>query len=210
MFWYTVEGKGYSLRDLRSIQDWYVRYQLNSVPGVAEVASVGGVVRQYQIDVDPKRLACVPGPDLRGGGRRHAKQPQCRGQRGRGERDLVGHPRPRAHRERAGPRAGGDRRRRRRADLCPPGRRREGRRRLPGGRARQGRRGGGGWRRGRALRREHRRGHRASQREDRRAPGRAAAGRSDRAVLRPVEPDRARRRHAQALPDRGGGRRHRS
>jgi Cu(I)/Ag(I) efflux system membrane protein CusA/SilA len=56
VFWYTVEGKGYSLRDLRSIQDWYVRYQLNSVPGVAEVASIGGTVRQYQIDVDPKRL----------------------------------------------------------------------------------------------------------------------------------------------------------
>ncbi len=56
VFWYTVEGKGYSLRDLRSIQDWYVRYQLNAVPGVAEVASVGGVVRQYQVDVDPNRL----------------------------------------------------------------------------------------------------------------------------------------------------------
>jgi len=56
VFWYTVEGKGHSLRDLRSIQDWFIRYQLNSVPGVAEVASVGGVVRQYQIDVDPNRL----------------------------------------------------------------------------------------------------------------------------------------------------------
>src|SRR5262250_2341549 len=56
VFWYTVEGKGYSLRDLRSIQDWYVRYQLNAVPGVAEVASIGGTVRQYQVDVDPKRL----------------------------------------------------------------------------------------------------------------------------------------------------------
>ncbi len=56
VFWYTVEGKGYSLRDLRSIQDWYVRYQLNAVPGVAEVASVGGFVRQYQVDVDPNRL----------------------------------------------------------------------------------------------------------------------------------------------------------
>ena len=56
VFWYTVEGKGYSLRDLRSIQDWYVRYQLNSVPGVAEVASIGGLVRQYQVDVDPNRL----------------------------------------------------------------------------------------------------------------------------------------------------------
>src|SRR6202166_645475 len=56
VFWYTVEGGGVSLRDLRSLQDWYVRYQLNSVPGVAEVASVGGTVQQYQIDVDPNRL----------------------------------------------------------------------------------------------------------------------------------------------------------
>jgi Cu(I)/Ag(I) efflux system membrane protein CusA/SilA len=56
VFWYTVEGPGHSLRDLRTIQDWFVRYQLNAVPGVAEVASVGGVVRQYQVDVDPHRL----------------------------------------------------------------------------------------------------------------------------------------------------------
>ena len=45
-----------SLRDLRTLQDWFVRYQLNAVPGVAEVASVGGYVQQYQIDVDPNRL----------------------------------------------------------------------------------------------------------------------------------------------------------
>ncbi|PYN82841.1 MAG: CusA/CzcA family heavy metal efflux RND transporter, partial [Candidatus Rokuibacteriota bacterium] len=56
VFWYTVEGKGHTLRDLRSIQDWFIRYQLNAVPGVAEVASIGGFVRQYQIDVDPNRL----------------------------------------------------------------------------------------------------------------------------------------------------------
>ncbi len=56
IFWYTVDGEGYSLRDLRSLQDWFLRYQLNSVPGVAEVASVGGQVQQYQIDVDPNRL----------------------------------------------------------------------------------------------------------------------------------------------------------
>jgi Cu(I)/Ag(I) efflux system membrane protein CusA/SilA len=56
VFWYTVEGPGYALRDLRSLQDWFIRYQLNAVPGVAEVASVGGTVRQYQIDVDPNRL----------------------------------------------------------------------------------------------------------------------------------------------------------
>ncbi|MEO8348791.1 MAG: efflux RND transporter permease subunit [Acidobacteriota bacterium] len=57
VFWYTLEGEGNDLGTLRSIQDWYVRYQLNAVPGVAEVASIGGFVRQYQIDVDPNRLA---------------------------------------------------------------------------------------------------------------------------------------------------------
>jgi Cu(I)/Ag(I) efflux system membrane protein CusA/SilA len=62
VFWYTVEGQGHSLRDLRSIQDWFIRYQLNAVPGVAEVASVGGVVRQYQIDVDPARLRAYKVP----------------------------------------------------------------------------------------------------------------------------------------------------
>jgi copper/silver efflux system protein len=56
VFWYTVESPSHSLRDLRTIQDWFIRYQLNSVPGVAEVASVGGYVQQYQIDVDPNRL----------------------------------------------------------------------------------------------------------------------------------------------------------
>lgn len=56
IFWYTIEGEGYNLRDLRTLQDWFIRYQLNSVPGVSEVASVGGYVHQYQIDVDPNRL----------------------------------------------------------------------------------------------------------------------------------------------------------
>jgi Cu(I)/Ag(I) efflux system membrane protein CusA/SilA len=56
VFWYTLESDQMDLRDLRSLQDWFVRYQLNSVPGVAEVASVGGYVQQYQIDVDPNKL----------------------------------------------------------------------------------------------------------------------------------------------------------
>ncbi|MGE3841962.1 MAG: CusA/CzcA family heavy metal efflux RND transporter [Vicinamibacterales bacterium] len=56
VFWYTVESSSHSLQELRSLQDWYIRYQLNAVPGVAEVASIGGHVRQYQIDVDPNRL----------------------------------------------------------------------------------------------------------------------------------------------------------
>ncbi len=56
VFWYTIESEKYSLRELRTMQDWFVRYQLNSVKGVAEVASVGGYVQQYQIDVDPHQL----------------------------------------------------------------------------------------------------------------------------------------------------------
>ncbi|MFN6962195.1 MAG: efflux RND transporter permease subunit [Pyrinomonadaceae bacterium] len=56
VYWYTLDSDRHSLRDLRTLQDWFVRYQLNSVPGIAEVASVGGYVQQYQIEVDPNRL----------------------------------------------------------------------------------------------------------------------------------------------------------
>jgi Cu(I)/Ag(I) efflux system membrane protein CusA/SilA len=56
IYWYTVEGEGQDLGRLRAIQDWYVRYQLYSVPGVAEVASVGGFPIEYQVDIDPNKL----------------------------------------------------------------------------------------------------------------------------------------------------------
>ena len=56
VFWFTLESDKHNLRELRTIQDWFVRYQLNSVPGVAEVASVGGYVQQYQVDVNPNKL----------------------------------------------------------------------------------------------------------------------------------------------------------
>lgn len=56
IFWYTLEGGGLDLQELRSLQDWYVRYGLASVEGVAEVASVGGFVKQYQINVDPAKV----------------------------------------------------------------------------------------------------------------------------------------------------------
>ena len=46
----------HSLADLRSLQDWYLRYQLETVPGVAEVATIGGFVRQYQVNLDPEKL----------------------------------------------------------------------------------------------------------------------------------------------------------
>ncbi len=64
IFWYTLEGKdpdgnptgGWDLHELRTIQDWYVRYALLSAEGVSEVASVGGFVQEYQIDVDPDAM----------------------------------------------------------------------------------------------------------------------------------------------------------
>ncbi|HXR27150.1 MAG TPA: efflux RND transporter permease subunit [Candidatus Baltobacteraceae bacterium] len=55
-FMYTLNSKDHDLAQLRSMQDWFLRYQLSSVEGVAEVASVGGFVKQYQITVDPHRL----------------------------------------------------------------------------------------------------------------------------------------------------------
>ena len=51
------ESGAHDLAQLRSLQDWYLRYQLESVPGVAEVSVVGGFVKQYQIEVDPNTLA---------------------------------------------------------------------------------------------------------------------------------------------------------
>ncbi|OHB62772.1 MAG: acriflavine resistance protein B [Planctomycetes bacterium RBG_13_50_24] len=64
VFWYTLEGRdpsgnpagGWDLDELRTIQDWYVRYSLLSAEGIGEVASVGGFVREYQIDVDPDAM----------------------------------------------------------------------------------------------------------------------------------------------------------
>ncbi len=52
----------HNLAELRSFNDWYVRYWLESVPGVAEVATVGGFVKQYQVNVDPNRLAAFQVP----------------------------------------------------------------------------------------------------------------------------------------------------
>jgi Cu(I)/Ag(I) efflux system membrane protein CusA/SilA len=55
IFWYTVEGPGYDPGRLRAVQDWFVRPQLAAVPGVAEVASVGGMPIEYQVDLDPHK-----------------------------------------------------------------------------------------------------------------------------------------------------------
>jgi Cu(I)/Ag(I) efflux system membrane protein CusA/SilA len=55
VYWYTVEGP-YDPGTLHSLQHWFIRYQLNSVPGVAEVGTIGGFFREYQVDVDPGKL----------------------------------------------------------------------------------------------------------------------------------------------------------
>ncbi len=64
IFWYTLEGRdkegnvtgGWDLQELRSIQDYYVKYGLASASGVSEVASIGGYVQEYQVDVDPEKM----------------------------------------------------------------------------------------------------------------------------------------------------------
>lgn len=64
IFWYTLEGRdengnvtgGWDLQELRSIQDYYVKYALSSASGVSEVASIGGYVQEYQIDVNPELM----------------------------------------------------------------------------------------------------------------------------------------------------------
>ena len=62
VFEYTLTSKTHSLQELRSIQDWYLKYGLTSVPGVSEVASVGGYVKQYQVTVDPAKLLAYKVP----------------------------------------------------------------------------------------------------------------------------------------------------
>ncbi|MDR6301735.1 efflux RND transporter permease subunit [Mesonia maritima] len=64
IYWYTLEGRdkdgnvtgGWDLNELRSIQDYYVKYALSSASGVSEVASIGGYVQEYQVDVDPEKM----------------------------------------------------------------------------------------------------------------------------------------------------------
>ena len=56
VFEYVLESDSLDLAELRSLQDWYIRYQLTAVPGVSEVASLGGFEKQYQVEVDPERL----------------------------------------------------------------------------------------------------------------------------------------------------------
>jgi Cu(I)/Ag(I) efflux system membrane protein CusA/SilA len=56
VYWYTIDAPGYDLGELRALQDWYVRFGLQTVDGVSEVASFGGYQKQYQVVVDPLKL----------------------------------------------------------------------------------------------------------------------------------------------------------
>ena len=74
-FMYSLNSTNRDLAELRSMQDWYLRYQLASVEGVSEVASVGGFVKQYQVTVDPAKLRAYNLSHFR---RRHRRQAQQR------------------------------------------------------------------------------------------------------------------------------------
>jgi Cu(I)/Ag(I) efflux system membrane protein CusA/SilA len=65
VFEYVLESDSLDLAQLRTLQDWYIRYQLTAVPGVSEVASLGGFVKQYQVEVDPERLRAFNIPVMR-------------------------------------------------------------------------------------------------------------------------------------------------
>lgn len=56
VYWYTLDAPGYDLGELRALQDWYIRFALQTVDGVSEVASYGGYQKQYQVVVDPLKL----------------------------------------------------------------------------------------------------------------------------------------------------------
>ncbi|HEY6108561.1 MAG TPA: CusA/CzcA family heavy metal efflux RND transporter, partial [Gemmatimonadales bacterium] len=65
VFEYVLESDSLDLAQLRTLQDWYLRYQLTAVPGVSEIASLGGFVKQYQVEVDPERLRAFNIPVMR-------------------------------------------------------------------------------------------------------------------------------------------------
>jgi Cu(I)/Ag(I) efflux system membrane protein CusA/SilA len=65
VFEYVLQSDSLNLAQLRTLQDWYLRYQLTAIPGVSEVASLGGFVKQYQVEVDPEKLRAFGVPVMR-------------------------------------------------------------------------------------------------------------------------------------------------
>ena len=174
IFWYTVEGDGQDLGELRSIQDWYVRYQLNQRPrrgrGRLGRRRPEGVPDRPRPEQAP-RLRHQPGRGLLG--RRPVELLRRRPGHPPGER-RVPDPLGRLDREpRRHPRHGRRPPRERHADLRPATRHRPGRAGVPPQRAGEGRQGGRRRRGPDALRREPAGGHAQDQGEDHRPPGRA-------------------------------------
>ena len=89
VYQYALLAKNKTLAELRTIQDWYVRYQLTKAHGVAEVASIGGFVQTYQVTVDPVKLRAYGIPLIQGGAGDPRLEPRRRRARRRDGRDRV-------------------------------------------------------------------------------------------------------------------------
>jgi Cu(I)/Ag(I) efflux system membrane protein CusA/SilA len=95
VYQYAVLAKDRSLAELRSFQDWYVRYGLAKAEGVAEIASVGGFVKQYNVVIDPQRLRSFDIPLSKVRDAIRASKHGCRGAHGRAFRIRIRGARPR-------------------------------------------------------------------------------------------------------------------
>ena len=184
VYQYVVRGAQKNLAELRTIQDWYVRYGIAKAEGVAEVASVGGFVKQYSVVIDPRRLQALGIPLAK---IREALAHQQHGRRrahGRACRDRVRGARPRLHQGPVRPRADRRQERARRAGAAQGrGARRARARRAPR-HHRDERRGRGRLRhRAAALRRERARGDPQRQGPPCRDRAEPAARRHDRGGL---------------------------
>ncbi len=177
---YTVESDRHNLQELRSIQDWYLRYELTSLEGVSEVASLGGFVKQYQVAVDPNKLVAynIPLTDVMMAIREGQPRRRRRGHRDRRDRVRGAQPRlyplPRGPAEyRGDEQQGGDA-----GAGQKPGRGPDRPGDAAGGRRVERRRGGGRRDCRHALRRKRPEDHRAGQGETGKPQGRPA-GRGD-------------------------------
>ena len=178
-FMYALTSDRHDLGELRSIQDWFLKYELASVPGVSEVASIGGFVQQYQITVDPNRPARLRHSHLEDPRRRRGQQHRRRRPLARVRREGVHDPRARHHRVRRGHRKDLPRRRRERGAHSAEerGASEDRSRNAPGDRRVERRRRDRRRHRRRAPRRRHAQGDRRRQGQARGGQGRSARGR---------------------------------
>ena len=204
VYQYVVRGAQKNLAELRSIQDWYIRYGLAKAEGVAEVASVGGFVKQYSVVIDPRRLQSLGISLSKIRDAIAFEQYRRRRPHHRAGRNRIRRARARLYQE---PRRSRTDRRQEQPGRAGPAARR-GARRTGAGRAPRHHRGerrrrSGDRHRAATLRRECALRHPERQAAARRNRAQPAERRHPRRGLRPLEPDLPRHRHAQAHPDRG-------